>query len=197
MIAADFSPSRLEVARANLASRGFTIPVLQEDVTRLSFSNGAFDSVLCWGVLMHVPAVKLAIAELCRVTRLGGYVIVSENSARSLFSWVLTAGVNAKRALRRAGTNRIERNRLGLESWVRAPNGEYLIRRVFIGPFVQEFREHGCQLVATLPGEFSEAYRFFRSDSLSARAFHAINRAWFHLGLTFGGMGRIFIFQRG
>ena len=195
-VASDFSPSRVEAARANIANQGLAIPVRQEDVTRLSFDAASFDAVLSWGVLMHVPEVERAMAEICRVTKPGGYIIVYENNARSLFSWFLSAGVAAKRLLGRAGTQRVVRSPLGIESWVRHEDGnEYVIRRLHVGAFVKAFSRHGARLTHRLPGQFSEAYRFVSPGPVQ-KAVHRLNEAWFRSGITALAMGNIFIFRR-
>src|SRR5262249_61745101 len=101
----------------------------------------------------HVPEVELAIAELCRVTRPGGHVVGYEGNARSVFSVGLSAGVAAKRLLGRSRTLRAQRGRLGIESWVREQDGsQYVIRRLYVRPFVNEFRKNGATLLRRLPG---------------------------------------------
>jgi SAM-dependent methyltransferase len=47
------------------------------DIQRLPFSDGSFDTVFCSQVLEHVPEPALALAELGRVLKSGGYLILS------------------------------------------------------------------------------------------------------------------------
>ncbi len=65
---ADLSVRLLEKARAEL---GPNVPLVGADVRRLPLADGAFETVVTHGVLMHVPPehVRDAIAELVRVTR--------------------------------------------------------------------------------------------------------------------------------
>lgn len=65
----DLSPGMLEHARA----RG--LDVLEGSATALPFENDAFDVVCSFKVLAHVREIKLALAEMTRVTRPGGTVI--------------------------------------------------------------------------------------------------------------------------
>ncbi|MEW6332691.1 MAG: class I SAM-dependent methyltransferase [Thermodesulfobacteriota bacterium] len=51
--------------------------VARADVTRLPFSDGSFDVVICSEVLEHVPDGKAAIAELLRVLKPSGDLIVT------------------------------------------------------------------------------------------------------------------------
>src|SRR5271167_3882234 len=69
--AADFSPDRVRAARTHIQQMGLEneISVRREDlVAGLSFPAAAFDAVLCWGVLMHIPMLETAMSELIRVT---------------------------------------------------------------------------------------------------------------------------------
>jgi SAM-dependent methyltransferase len=60
------------------ALRAFSLPgrVLQRDATRLDFPDGAFDVVYSFGVLHHIPAASAAVAEIHRVLRPGGELLV-------------------------------------------------------------------------------------------------------------------------
>jgi len=51
--------------------------VQNEDVTRLSFEDGSFDSLLTFDVLEHVPAYRKALAEFYRVLDGGGQLIAT------------------------------------------------------------------------------------------------------------------------
>lgn len=51
--------------------------VLKSDVTRLPFPDGAFDIVICSEVLEHIPDNRRAVAELMRVLKAGGDLVVS------------------------------------------------------------------------------------------------------------------------
>lgn len=56
------------------------------DAGRLPFRAGAFDAVLCSGVLMHLRDPGTALRELCRVLRPGGRLVVSANNLLSPFA---------------------------------------------------------------------------------------------------------------
>ncbi len=51
--------------------------VLEADVTRLPFTEGAFDLVICSEVLEHIPDNAQAISELLRVLKPGKDLVVS------------------------------------------------------------------------------------------------------------------------
>ncbi len=50
--------------------------IVLSDLTRLAFTDGAFDSVYCSHVLEHIQDDRQALAEIFRVTRPGGWAIL-------------------------------------------------------------------------------------------------------------------------
>ena len=74
----DLSPGMLAHARA----RGLS--VREGDATALPFEDASFDVVYAFKVLAHVPAIDRALAEMFRVVRPGGHVLVEVYNRRSL-----------------------------------------------------------------------------------------------------------------
>jgi len=70
LVGADYSPLRVD--RAKLVGAGLT----RTSVTALGFVDRSFDIVVCNQVLEHVPDDHLAFAELRRVLRPGGLLLV-------------------------------------------------------------------------------------------------------------------------
>jgi SAM-dependent methyltransferase len=72
------------------ATRGINAPALYAaaDACHLPFGNRVFDSTYCVAVLQHIRDTGQAIAEIARVTKPGGRVLVVEpdNAARYWFS---------------------------------------------------------------------------------------------------------------
>ena len=54
-----------------------TMPVWNEDVTRLSFADASTDIILCFDVLEHVPDYRSALKEFHRVLDKGGQLVIS------------------------------------------------------------------------------------------------------------------------
>ena len=65
----DLSPGMLARARA----RG--LDVTEATVTDIPFADGSFDVTCSFKVLAHVPEIRRALAEMARVTRVGGVVL--------------------------------------------------------------------------------------------------------------------------
>jgi SAM-dependent methyltransferase len=70
----DQSEAMLDLARAKLPDATF----LRGDLDRLPVPDAAFDTVVCALALVHVPSVAPAMAELSRVLRPGGRLVISD-----------------------------------------------------------------------------------------------------------------------
>ena len=84
VVGLDFVPAMLERARAKTAKRGgdrSTPRFIQGDLLALPFPDGIFAAATVgWGV-RNVADLRLAFAELTRVTRPGGRVVCLESTA--------------------------------------------------------------------------------------------------------------------
>jgi ubiquinone/menaquinone biosynthesis C-methylase UbiE len=78
VVAVDVSPRRLEVARRGAPAN---ILFLEADAISLPFDRSSFDLVSTSRTLHHVRRPELVVAELARVTRLGGRLLVIDQLA--------------------------------------------------------------------------------------------------------------------
>jgi ubiquinone/menaquinone biosynthesis C-methylase UbiE len=91
-VAMDFSFNSLVRLRSKFA--GQPVQVIQGDLTRLPFPDGAFDQVICANTLQHLKPSgpqQQAVAELRRVTAAGGRVVISVHhysKAKRKAKWV-------------------------------------------------------------------------------------------------------------
>jgi 2-polyprenyl-6-hydroxyphenyl methylase/3-demethylubiquinone-9 3-methyltransferase len=74
-VGVDLSPT------AALVAREHRVDVVRGDALRLPFGDGAFDVVVAGEVLEHVTDHERAIAEACRVLRVGGTLVVDTIAA--------------------------------------------------------------------------------------------------------------------
>jgi ubiquinone/menaquinone biosynthesis C-methylase UbiE len=80
VLGVDMSPGMLRAARQGAGGAGRSGPVLlAADATALPLRDGAADLTLATHMLYHVPEPGQAVAELRRVTRPGGRVVVGLN----------------------------------------------------------------------------------------------------------------------
>lgn len=138
--AVDFSESALAAAAENVPHSGLSdrITLGRENLLELSFADETFDLVLCWGVLMHVPEVDRAVAELARVVRRQGIIVVSEANMRSAQVFVLRA---LRLALRRGLVPK--RTPAGLEYWRQSAAGPFLTRQADMAWLIDAFARAG------------------------------------------------------
>jgi SAM-dependent methyltransferase len=190
--AIDFSAPVVEQARETVRDAGYSdrIDVRRGSVVELDMADATWHYVVCWGVLMHIPDVRKAVAELARVTAEGGWVVVSEADFRSFDDRLL----GTLRRIR--GRQSTDRTDAGVESWWESPNGSVLTRHADIGWLEAEFAGHGMKLVRTLPGQFTELYTHRRLAPISP-ALTWFNRAWARTVTSpVGALGKILLFQK-
>jgi len=84
VVGVDLTPSLLDLGRDRLHAAGIDNVLLQEgNAADLAFVDASFDLVICRGALHHFPHPDQAIAEMARVCRPGGRVVVSDMVAPS------------------------------------------------------------------------------------------------------------------
>ena len=190
----DFSAAILEPARqaALDAGLGGRIEFQQGDLTALQLPTGSIRRIVCWGVLMHVPAVENAVAELARVLAPGGTMVISEGNLRSAQAVLLRA---LKRLLGRQRAE-VVHTTAGIEFWEETGSGRLMTRQADIPWLIAEFRRHGLQLVHRRAGQFSEIYTVLPWRWLRM-AVHAFNHLWFRW-IRRGGpaFGNILVFAK-
>lgn len=78
VISFDASLAMVVQARAKAKAAGQTACCVVADGERLPFRDGAFDAVVCTGVVHHMPDVGRAVAAQARLLRAGGRLFISE-----------------------------------------------------------------------------------------------------------------------
>jgi 2-polyprenyl-3-methyl-5-hydroxy-6-metoxy-1,4-benzoquinol methylase len=123
------------------------IDLRQDDLCALSFHDGAFDYVLCWGVLMHIPSVETAVQELARVTRSKGFLVIQESDMSSLQS---VAQRSLMRLLRK-DMSAIKMTERGAEKWRQTTDGILLKRNADIEWLIRCVEANGLKLYIASP----------------------------------------------
>lgn len=86
VVGLDVSAERLTDARARCASLD-NCRFVQADVGATGFEDASFDYVWSQFLFEYLPAPERALAELLRVTRSGGRVVVSDVDGVGMFNW--------------------------------------------------------------------------------------------------------------
>jgi 2-polyprenyl-3-methyl-5-hydroxy-6-metoxy-1,4-benzoquinol methylase len=193
VVATDFAPDALERAVPTIEAYGVRdrITLRQGDLLKLPFKDGEFQYAICWGVLMHIPNVDQALAELARVVGPGGKLVLSEGNMHAWQSYALRA---AKKVLGK-GRGRVERVPLGLETSEKTAEGTLLTRQTDMPALVARLRTLGMELRTRRAGQFSELYTL--APKPLRRVIHAFNRVWFHHVRAAGpAFGNLLIFEK-
>jgi ubiquinone/menaquinone biosynthesis C-methylase UbiE len=160
VVAVDLSPRMVELAR----ERGVDAQV--GDVQALPFGDGEFDVAIAAWMLYHVPDLDRGIAELARVLRLGGRLVVATNSRFHLLELrdLVGSGPSTLKFSREDGDEhlglqfaRVTREDIDgrLEFADRAEVEEYVRASISMSPFV-----------ANLPAAIEEPFFARRATSI-------------------------------
>jgi demethylmenaquinone methyltransferase/2-methoxy-6-polyprenyl-1,4-benzoquinol methylase len=71
-VVADLSPGMLRVARSR------NLETVEASALELPFKDEEFDVVLCTDALHHIKQIERAVAEMCRVLKPGGTILIHE-----------------------------------------------------------------------------------------------------------------------
>lgn len=96
----DITPTGIELCRRRFDLSGLKGSFLEADAEGLPFDNETFDCVCSMGVLHHIPNTEKGIAELRRVLKKGGRLIVMfyhRNSAYYRISMPLLGAIKGKK----------------------------------------------------------------------------------------------------
>jgi SAM-dependent methyltransferase len=192
--AVDFSESALGMAGERLKAQGLAerVTLGRENILELSFPDESFDYVICWGVLMHIPDVGRAVAELSRVVKPGGFLVVSEGNMSSLEAVGLRG---LKRVLGREKAT-LKRTPAGMEFWKTSGDDALVTRQADVGWLSRSFEERGLRVVRRAAGQFSEGYAMVTSRPLK-QLIHGFNNFWFRrVGLPRLAYGNILFMQK-
>lgn len=85
----DLSPSMLEIARNRAVEEGLDGDLREGDAQGLPFAGESFDCVVCTLSLCSIPDHRKALAEMARVLRPGGRLLLGDH-VRATATWLLT-----------------------------------------------------------------------------------------------------------
>ena len=93
LVGLDLSPEMIEIARQRAAELGREVDLRVGDAHALPFEANSFDAVLCTFSLCNIPEPRVAVAEMARVLRPGGHLVLVDHigsDARPVF-WIQRA----------------------------------------------------------------------------------------------------------
>jgi ubiquinone/menaquinone biosynthesis C-methylase UbiE len=196
--AIDFSEAALSAAKQTLASLGIAdrVQLRQADLTNLPFEDESFDSIVSWGVIMHIPEMEKALSELARVLKPGGTLVLCENNLHSPDVAIRERAVRFLKSMIGRPQADITKTERGTEAWSTASSGGLMVRKTDLG-FLTRFLA-GKNLVEYLrtAGQLTELYTNLPSRGLK-RLVYALNLFYYkRIGLAFLAMGNILYFRK-
>jgi ubiquinone/menaquinone biosynthesis C-methylase UbiE len=75
----DLSPAMLEIARERARELGMDADLREGDAQQLPFADASFDTVVCTLSLCNIPDDRKAVAEMKRVLRPGGQLLLLDH----------------------------------------------------------------------------------------------------------------------
>jgi ubiquinone/menaquinone biosynthesis C-methylase UbiE len=81
----EFSPGMLEQARRRARRLGRPVELCEGDAQALPFGDGSFDTVVCTFSLCSIPDDRQAVAEMVRVLRPGGMLLLADHVEASVW----------------------------------------------------------------------------------------------------------------
>ncbi|BBL80361.1 ubiquinone/menaquinone biosynthesis methyltransferase [Rubrobacter xylanophilus] len=105
----DISPAMLERARRRAAELGRAATLLEGDAQSLPFPDASFDTVVCTLSLCSIPDDHKAVAEMKRVLRPGGRLLLLDHIRSSSRPWLSLQRVLDPLFVRLAGDHLLRR----------------------------------------------------------------------------------------
>jgi ubiquinone/menaquinone biosynthesis C-methylase UbiE len=84
----DLSPAMLEIARTKADELSLDADLRESDAQELPFPDASFDTVVCTLSLCNIPDDRRAIAEMKRVLRPGGRLLLLDHVRASSKVWL-------------------------------------------------------------------------------------------------------------
>lgn len=104
LVGVDLSHDMLKIARERSEKLPNVEAIVEMDLMNLAFPDGAFDGAVCMFTITAVPDAATVMAELSRVTRPGGTVMIASHFEATRGIWQVTDRVLTPFA-RRLGWN--------------------------------------------------------------------------------------------
>lgn len=167
--AVDFSSAVLAEAKRRIKGAALNPMVTFEklDLTHLSYKDNSIPSVFCWGVLMHIPDIKAAVAEMARVLTPGGRLAISMTNPCSFEA----LAYKTVRRLRHAWNWKTT-----ISPWVQSSAGTIYVEGMRPIHLAQILAENRIRVVNIRAGQFIE----HRSNHANLRRLLATwNQLWF------------------
>lgn len=190
----DVSQTALDEARrrADQSGVGDRVELRRQDLTHLELASDSFSAVFCWGVVIHVPEIAMALAELARVLAPGGRLALQVTNRGA---WDHKVERFARKLLRRE-QHQWQRGALGEGRWFEQTHGgELWVWRVDADDLTRTLEQAGLRLVSRRAVELTELQ--WRVSTALRRPLLWLNGGWQRAGGSPRGCATtLFIFEK-
>lgn len=97
VIGVDLGRECVALGRQMASANGMTAHFLQAEAGALPFPSQSFDAVISWELIEHLPHYRTFLAEVHRVLRRGGHLVISTPTRAGFHSWLKRAWVRLRR----------------------------------------------------------------------------------------------------
>lgn len=156
-VGVDLSEARVGLAKKRAVLEGLTsrVSFTCQALEDLAFQDHTFDAIHCRGVLMHIPAWKKALANLCRVLKPEGHIAILENNHKSLEMRL----VLLVRKIQRRHSKML-RTEAGFEFWSEENGQPFVVRVADLRYLSSELQRNGIRPSKRFAHELFDLNRF-------------------------------------
>ena len=197
VVGADLSRPSLRLARDAAARYGVRATFVETDLRSPALRPGAFDVVICSGVLHHTPDPRASFASVAALARPGGVLVIGLYNAWARLPLRLRRAIARLTGFRWVPFDPVLRDRLGeparREAWLRDQYLHPEEHRHTLAEVKAWFRENRVEYVRSFPGAllggergglFAQAEDDWAPEALLAQL------GWMR---TLGGEGGLFV----
>lgn len=191
--AIDISEPALERGRRLASDLGIRdrISFQQADLTEIPFADEAFQTIFCWGVLIHIPAADRALRELARVLKPGGRLALFITNDQAFDYRILDL---AQTLLIRKPPPR-NRGPLGSGNFYGSGEDKLWVWRMSIRGVTDLLMTQGLNQVTRLPGSLTELH--WRVGGPLRKLLLHTNNFWYgHRWSAFPCVTNLLIFEK-
>lgn len=198
IVAIDFSEAALAAAQQTVLNAGLDkqVTLQKADLKHLPFEDASFEFVVSWGVIMHIPEMEAALAELARVLKPGGTLVLCENNMHSLDVAVRERAIRWLKRLLGRPSPEMKLTPRGTEAWMQTDQGGLMVRKTDMGFLKTFLATKGLRQTARIAGQFSEGYTNMPARALKSLVY-ALNTVYFKfVGIPQLAIGNILFFEK-
>lgn len=158
----DITDNHISLTTKNFELNGIQVDIRKADATALPFPDATFDCIYSFGVIHHIPEAEHVMAEIHRVLKPGGQVMIAlyyKWSAFHLFSKILRDGILRGWFLTKGYAGTLATIEMGADG-VKTKPYVRLYSRKDMAKLVSAFEVHDVSVHQLYASHFSQLFRW-------------------------------------